>query len=508
MSRGRFFGEARELGFVASESKGRCFEKTQKKIRIKTHMTEEEGNRSQELDLLLQKAGLFTNFLVERLTNHSAGSKDQVQPKLLSGGTLKGYQLEGMQWLASLYENGLNGILADEMGLGKTVQTISFLCYLMERGLKGPFLVVAPLSTIANWQREFQRFAPTIKVLLYHGVKDERKSMGFSSFNVIVTSYEIVMNDLTRFHAFEWRYLVVDEGHRLKNLNCKLIKDLKSLKTSNRLLLTGTPLQNKLEELWSLLNFILPDVFTSLDNFQAWFDAEAIKESSNDELVLKLHDLLKPFLLRRLKSDVECTLPPKREVLVEAGMTSLQQSYYAAILNGTLRELVFEKHGVRIGSLMNKLMQLRKVCSHPFLFYHPEDGNIVQECGKMRVLLQLLKKLTDKGHRMLIFTQFSTVLDFIEDALGQNYGACRIDGSFSQAERESEIQRFNNDQIPVFLISTRAGGLGLNLTAADTVIFYDSDWVMYMFFRILKWIFRRKIARTELGKLSPSQYIA
>ena len=191
---------------------------------------------------------------------------------------MRSYQLEGYEWMATLWEKGINGILADEMGLGKTIQTVALFCYLYEMGVPGPFLVVAPLSTVPNWVNEFKRFAPTVPVVLYHGNQQERYLLrrkleeevtseeldGKLMRNVIVTSYEIAMNDRAAFSSIMWRYIVVDEGHRLKNMNCRLIKELKQYHSANRLLLTGTPLQNNLSELWSLLNFLLPEIFDDL----------------------------------------------------------------------------------------------------------------------------------------------------------------------------------------------------------------------------------------------------
>merc|ERR1719354_759028 len=217
------------------------------------------------------------------------------QPLLLSGGVMRTYQLEGFEWMAKLHEHGINGILADEMGLGKTIQTIALFSYLYELKLPGPYLVVVPLSTVPNWINEFKRFTPSIPSILYHGSKAERmekrKLIGKSHYNeilgqhiysVVVTSYEIAMNDRALLGPLRWKYMVVDEGHRLKNMECRLIKELKQYKTDNRLLLTGTPLQNNLRELFSLLNFILPEIFDNVNVFESWFDAKEIQEMLAD----------------------------------------------------------------------------------------------------------------------------------------------------------------------------------------------------------------------------------
>ncbi len=273
-----------------------------------------------KLQVLLSRAQAYSQFLSARLQESlgaSSGSKRAkasssaeeghgpfVQPSLVTGGRLREYQLEGVQWLISLYENGLNGILADEMGLGKTVQCISFLAFLKEQGVEGPFLVVAPLSTLSNWMHEISTFAPSIEALLYYGGKEERAEMrakflnlpyprlkrhqrgarsskgGGSLPSIVVTSNEIAMRDARKLLPIRWKYLIVDEGHRLKNYGCRLMQELKQLHADNRLLLTGTPLQNNLAELWSLLNFLLPQIFTDVDEFLDWFDIGTVSYPS------------------------------------------------------------------------------------------------------------------------------------------------------------------------------------------------------------------------------------
>ncbi|KAI9227477.1 MAG: SNF2 family N-terminal domain-containing protein [Piptocephalis tieghemiana] len=455
------------------------------------------------------------------------------QPSLITGGIMRDYQLAGMEWLISLYENGLNGILADEMGLGKTLQTIAFLSHLREMGVWGPFLIAAPLSTLANWVCEFQRFTPSIPVCLYHGSKDERQHLrtrrigrkalqspdASTKFPIVVTSYEIVMNDRKYLQHINWKYIVVDEGHRLKNLNCRLIRELKSYNSANRLLLSGTPLQNNLAELWSLLNFLLPDIFDDLDSFQQWFDFSDMKEEEGrkrlldgDAVVAKLHQILRPFLLRRIKSDVESSLPKKREYVLYAPVTPAQRELYDAIVRRDIRGWLEKKNSTTTSSsssstdnepgkvdprfkglrLQNVFMQLRKACNHPWLFEveYPEVEKslakgalpqVVALSGKMRLLDQLVPRLFEAGHKILIFSQMTKVLDILEIwalSPGRSWPYCRIDGMTPQDERRRMIQAFNAPQspIPLFLLSTRSGGLGINLTAADTVILFDSDW--------------------------------
>ena len=303
------------------------------------------------------------------------------QPKLITGGQMKRYQLEGLEWLKSLWMNGLCGILADEMGLGKTVQAISMIAFFKEHNISGPFLVAAPLSTVRNWIEEFRRWAPRVETVLYHGSKDEREKLrrrrmrmqdqGKFEFPVVVTSYEIVMNDKKFLANYQWRYIVVDEGHRLKNMNCRLIKELMSYNSANRLLLTGTPLQNNIAELWSLLHFLLPEVFNDLDSFERWFDFSSVLDDRHDEtgktskrknnLVSTMHAILKPFLLRRVKTDVESSLPKKREYILYAPLTAEQKDLYREILAGTSRSYLEEK-AAELKAMADTLRHLAAHC--------------------------------------------------------------------------------------------------------------------------------------------------
>ena len=370
---------------------------------------------------------------------------------------LRDYQLKGVRWLVALYQNGLNGILADQMGLGKTVQTIGFLSHLRNKGILGPYLILGPLSTLSNWINEFNRFCPEFPAVLYHGSKQERAEIRTKrlptsqpithDFPVIVTSFEIVMADRKFLQKYNFKYLVVDEGHRLKNFDCKLIRELKFIPTANKLLLTGTPLQNSLPELWSLLHFLLPDVFTSLSQFQGWFDFEDKEDASNEDaskrvkVVEKLHGILKPFLLRRLKGDVETNLPRKKEIVLYAHMVETQRKFNDALVDKTIGDMLQKISGgsapVGATALNNMLMQLRKNCNHPDLISGGLDGSImfpsadelVAQCGKFRLLDRLMTKLRAKGHKVLIFSQMTRMLDLIESFFEQRGGTSRCAAS-------------------------------------------------------------------------------
>ncbi|XP_063730570.1 lymphoid-specific helicase isoform X2 [Eleginops maclovinus] len=483
------------------------------------------------------------------------------QPQLLIGGVMRSYQIEGIEWLRMLWENGINGILADEMGLGKTIQCIAHIAMMIEKKVTGPFLVVAPLSTLPNWINEFRRFTPEVSVLLFHGpgraqlLKQIRRPQGTLSIcPVVVTSFEIAMIDRKHLQRFQWKYLIVDEGHRIKNLNCRLVRELKLLPTDNKLLLTGTPLQNNLAELWSLLNFLLPEVFDDLKSFESWFDIDSIGEAETvvatereQNILSMLHQILTPFLLRRLKSDVTLDVPPKKEILVYAPLTDKQEAFYTAVVNKTIVKLLGQEkveapvilaksgrprricrkvvdyqeedgctphdlekylemirkelehcsvpvpevqssHDTLINlKVQNILMLLKKCCNHPYLVEYPLDPatqqfkideQLVQSSGKFLILDRLLPALKTRGHKVLIFSQMTSILDLLMDyCYLRGYQYSRLDGNMSYSERDENMTKFSKDPgVFLFLLSTRAGGLGINLTTADTVIIFDSDW--------------------------------
>ena len=424
------------------------------------------------------------------------------QPSILTGGKLTDYQLNGLNWLIALYERGLNGILADEMGLGKTIQSIAFMAYLKQFQKKnGYFLVIVPKSTMPNWTRECKLWFPTLHCVVLNPVKEEReealKKIIKHKFQCVITSYEGVNICINKLRKIKWELLIIDEAHRIKNENALLSRNVRNLESKFRLLVTGTPLQNNLHELWALLNFLLPDIFSSSQDFDDWFGlgdkkdnnnnennnndnnektTEELQEERNAEIVQQLHKILRPFLLRRTKAEVEKTLPPKKEIHIKVGLTELQKNLYKKLLTSSLLQ---ESKTI----YKNIIMQLRKVCNHPYLFDgveqpNPPENHLVLYSSKMRILDKLCTKLFGKS-QILIFSQMTRMLDILEDyCIEKGYRLCRIDGDTSLEERESQIQEFTkpNSDIFIFLLSTRAGGLGLNLMTSDTVILYDSDW--------------------------------
>ncbi|XP_035277491.1 chromodomain-helicase-DNA-binding protein 4 isoform X4 [Anguilla anguilla] len=434
------------------------------------------------------------------------------QPDYLdsTGGTLHPYQLEGLNWLRFSWAQGTDTILADEMGLGKTVQTAVFLYSLYKEGhSKGPFLVSAPLSTIINWEREFELWAPDMYVVTYVGDKDSRavirenefsfednairggkkasrmKKEASVKFHVLLTSYELITIDMAILGSIQWACLVVDEAHRLKNNQSKFFRVLNNYPLQHKLLLTGTPLQNNLEELFHLLNFLTPERFNNLEGF-----LEEFADIAKEDQIKKLHDMLGPHMLRRLKADVFKNMPSKTELIVRVELSPMQKKYYKFILTRNFEALNTRGGGNQV-SLLNVVMDLKKCCNHPYLFptaamEAPKmpngmyDGSaLTKASGKLLLLYKMLKKLKEGGHRVLIFSQMTKMLDLLEDFLeNEGYKYERIDGSVTGSMRQEAIDRFNAPGAVqfVFLLSTRAGGLGINLATADTVVIYDSDW--------------------------------
>jgi ATP-dependent helicase STH1/SNF2 len=427
------------------------------------------------------------------------------QPSILVGGTLKEYQIKGLQWMISLYNNNLNGILADEMGLGKTIQTISLITYLIEaKKQNGPFLVIVPLSTLTNWTLEFERWAPSVAKIVYKGPPNARKQqqqqLRYGNFQVLLTTYEYIIKDRPVLSKIKWIHMIIDEGHRMKNSQSKLSATLSQYySTRYRLILTGTPLQNNLPELWALLNFVLPTIFKSVKSFDEWFNTPFANTGGQDKMELteeeqilvirRLHKVLRPFLLRRLKKDVEKDLPDKTEKVIKTRFSALQSRLYKQMVTHN-KIVVSDGKGGKAGArgLSNMIMQLRKLCNHPFVFDEVENQMnptsqsndlLWRTSGKFELLDRILPKYKATGHRVLMFFQMTAIMDIMEDFLrlrGIMY--LRLDGTTKSDDRSDLLKEFNRPDSPyfMFLLSTRAGGLGLNLQTADTVIIFDSDW--------------------------------
>ncbi|KAH9288566.1 hypothetical protein KI387_032683, partial [Taxus chinensis] len=424
------------------------------------------------------------------------------QPSELKGGSLFPHQLEALNWLRKCWHKIKNVILADEMGLGKTISACAFVSSIYkEFKAKSPCLVLVPLSTMPNWLAEFSLWAPHINVVEYHGSAKARaairqyewhagaskglgKQQKVYKFNVMLTTYEMVIADSSHLRGVPWEVLIVDEGHRLKNAGSKLFTLLNTFSFGHRVLLTGTPLQNNLGEMYNLLNFLQPDTFPSLFAFE-----ERFFDLTTAEKVEELKKLVAPHMLRRLKKDAMQNIPPKTERIVPMELSSVQAEYYRAMLTKNYQILRnIGRAGVQ-QSMLNIVMQLRKVCNHPYLIpgTEPETGSAeflqemrIKASGKLTLLHSMLKILKKQGHRVLIFSQMTKLLDILEDYLTFEFGQHsyeRVDGSVSVGERQIAIARFNQDKSRfVFLLSTRSCGLGINLATADTVVIYDSDF--------------------------------
>uniref|UniRef100_A0A671KWE6 Chromodomain-helicase-DNA-binding protein 1-like n=1 Tax=Sinocyclocheilus anshuiensis TaxID=1608454 RepID=A0A671KWE6_9TELE len=405
---------------------------------------------------------------------------------------LRDYQLEGLNWMAHSWCKGNSCILADEMGLGKTIQTISFLNYLFhEHQLYGPFLLVVPLSTLTSWQREIQLWAPQINFVVYLGDISSRNMIRTHEwmhpqtkrlkFNVLLTTYEILLKDKSFLGNVSWAFIGVDEAHRLKNDDSLLYKTMIEFKSNHRLLITGTPLQNSLKELWSLLHFIMPIKFHSWEMF------EEEHGKGRDSGYTSLHKELEPFLLRRVKKDVEKSLPAKVEQILRVEMSAVQKQYYKWILTRNYKALSKGTKGSKSGFL-NVMMELKKCCNHCYLIKSPEDEfynrqeglqHLIRSSGKLILLDKLLVRLKERGHRVLIFSQMVRMLDILAEYLKyRQFLFQRLDGSIKGEMRKQALDHFNAEGSEdfCFLLSTRAGGLGINLASADTVVIFDSDW--------------------------------
>ncbi|KAJ3367504.1 choline dehydrogenase 7 [Kappamyces sp. JEL0680] len=427
-------------------------------------------------------------------------------PKFKDDNTLRSYQLEGLNWLMYCWHNKQSSILADEMGLGKTVQSTAFLYQLFRtQNIKGPFLVVVPLSTMGNWEREMKTWTE-MNVIVYHGNQTARNLLvetefyfrdakgnldpSMFKFDVLLTTYEMAMAGAAQLRPIHWRAGVLDEAHKLKNKNAKITEFLKAYDLEHKVLLTGTPLQNSLDELWALLNFLEPERFHSDKEFLYTYGSMTTADD-----VQKLQLLIKPLMLRRLKEDVEKSIPIKEETIVEVELTTTQKKWYRSILE---KNFAWLKQGTKksnVPQLVNTMIELRKCCIHPWLLNGAEEqiltelntGDsmdlqmkaLVQSSGKMVLIDKLLTKLKAGGHKVLVFSQMTKCLDLIQEYIRhKNWQFERIDGGIRGEFRQAAIDRFSapGSESFIFLLCTKAGGVGINLTAADTCIIFDSDW--------------------------------
>ncbi|KAF2856229.1 chromodomain helicase-like protein [Plenodomus tracheiphilus IPT5] len=422
--------------------------------------------------------------------------KLDAQPDYIKHGQLRGFQLQGVNFLAHNWCRGTNVILADEMGLGKTVQTVSFINWLRhDRRQDGPFICVVPLSTMPAWADTFNNWTPDVNYVIYTGREDARSTIRDkellidgnprrTKFNVLLTTYEYVLADWQFLSSIKWQFLAVDEAHRLKNRESQLYDRLRQFNAPSRLLITGTPIQNTLGELAALMDFLMPGKISVDENVDLASDDASHK-------LAELSEAIQPYMIRRTKEKVENDLPPKSEKILRVELSDIQLEYYKNILTRNY-EALNEGGAGHKQSLLNIVMELKKASNHALLFPNAEAKFIrgdatkdetlkalITTSGKMMLLDRLLGKLKADGHRVLIFSQMVHMLDILTDYLKlRNYPFQRLDGTVPAAERKIAIDHFNapGSEDYCFLLSTRAGGLGINLMTADTVVIFDSDW--------------------------------
>jgi len=414
--------------------------------------------------------------LAERLKDFSGLERPQLPMPLHA--TLRDYQLDGVAWLGFLAEFGFNGILADDMGLGKTLQTLAHLQHERDLGrLDKPVLVVAPTSLLGNWRREAARFVPDLSTLIWHGTDRRAQSDALSRTDIVITSYALITRDITLMGEIGFGCLVLDEAQAIKNPGAKVAQAVKSLDIPRRLCLTGTPLENHLGELWSQFDFLMPGFLGTRKHFNRYYRGP-IETHGSLERQERLIELIRPFLLRRRKEQVAKELPPKTEIVREVTLEREQARLYESIrvsMEHRVRALLAERGLARSHiEMLDALLKLRQTCCHPALVKLDSARGVV-ESAKTELVMSMLEELIDEGKKILLFSQFTEMLGLLEKELAKrDIPWVKLTGR--TRKRDEVIDSFQHGDVPLFLISLKAGGTGLNLTAADTVIHYDPWW--------------------------------
>ncbi len=391
---------------------------------------------------------------------------------------LRPYQQQGVNWLQFLRAWQLGGILADDMGLGKTVQTLAHLCIEQEAGrLDRPALIVSPTSVAANWLAEAQRFTPHLRTLLLHGPQRQQHFTNLSDYDIVLTTYPLLVRDFGTLQEQTWSWLILDEAHHIKNPRAKVSQLARQLQSRHRLCLTGTPLENNLEELWSLFDFLMPGLLGPLNHFRKYWRTPIEKHAQGDLLALPQRKLA-PLMLRRTKEQVARELPPKNEMTVQIALNDRQRTLYDSVrltLEKTVREAL-EKKGLAKShiTVLTALLKLRQICCDPALLKELQDRK-APPSAKLDALVDMVTELVEEGRRILIFSQFAQMLSRIEVRLKQA-GIPSLKLTGRTRRRQQVIDAFRQGKTSVFLISLKAGGVGINLTEADTVILYDPWW--------------------------------
>ncbi|MFK7891494.1 MAG: DEAD/DEAH box helicase, partial [Granulosicoccus sp.] len=414
--------------------------------------------------------------LAERLRDFQG--IESVEPPTNVNASLRPYQLEGVAWLSFLADYEFNGILADDMGLGKTLQTLCHIQQEINRGrLRSPTLIVAPTSLLTNWKREAARFTPELKTFIWHGTQRKPGELTADSADIVITSYALVTRDLALLEERSFGLVVLDEAQAIKNPTAKVTQAVKTLNIDRRLCLTGTPLENHLGELWSQFDFLMPGFLGSRKHFNRYFRSQ-IEKHGDTKRQQKLSALIRPFLLRRRKEQVATELPPKTEIVREVALEPEQARLYESIrisMEHKVRSLLAERGLARSHiEMLDALLKLRQTCCHPALV-KLESAQGITASAKTDLLMSMLHELTSEGKKILLFSQFTEMLGLIENELVKSdIPYVKLTGR--TRKRDKVIDAFQHGDVPLFLISLKAGGTGLNLTAADTVIHYDPWW--------------------------------
>lgn len=416
--------------------------------------------------------------IIEALKNLAKGKQKNIKPAKNMQATLRDYQLEGLTYLTTCHKNEFGSILADDMGLGKTIQTLAHLqkLYNQKKLDKRPSLVVCPTSLLGNWRQEIEKFTPDLKVLLYYGQGRKTHDDSFKDYQIVLTTYSLLNRDFKKHINENYRVLVLDEAQKIKNNSAQASRVCKAINSEQRIALTGTPMENHLGELWSIMDFVVPGLLGDEKLFQRAFRTP-IEKHQNEEQMKRLKAKIKPFLLRRTKEEVAKDLPQKSEFVVNVSLDNKQSDAYETIrsaMESKVQKLLSQKGLSRSHiEVLEALLRLRQVCCDPRLLNQEQLHGVPS--AKLDYLKEHIPDMVEEGRKILVFSQFTSMLELIEKEL-KLLGIKMSVLTGQTRKREEVIRRFQDGETDVFLISLKAGGVGLNLTAADTVIHYDPWW--------------------------------
>lgn len=482
---GEKYSRVRSLGFVEfpaqdiysmmrSFNSFDVFRNNENKFIVKTYRA---GllNELENLGVELVLSERFSEFWSQMSTFST--SEDVEFPAAIKA-ELREYQAKGFSWLWFMYKYGLNGILADDMGLGKTLQALTLLQKAKDVDGPLPTLVICPTSVVFNWEAEIQKFAPDLTCLKLSGIERKQLFKQIPDYDIVITSYALVRRDIEKLRKINFRYIILDESQNIKNALSQTAQAVKKLNSTHRLALSGTPIENKLEELWSVFDFLMPGFMFSISEFNFRY-VNPIMERSDKTVEKRLKLQIYPFILRRMKRDVAKDLPDKVENIAYCELTPEQREFYMEVLDSTKEELFksIEQNGLEKSrmSIFSALLRLRQICCHPRL-YDKENVKKINQSGKFEHLKEMLEEIISEGHRVLLFSQFVDMLDLVKDWLEREAIPYEYLTGKTK-DRQGAVERFNNhSSIPIFLVSLKAGGTGLNLTGADYVIHYDPWW--------------------------------